>query len=68
MVDVGITIEGQAVEELPEEILCQMRFHHVDLEQATPVVCTYDKKELEEERASSADIGGSDKGNSNSFF
>jgi len=37
VVDLGITIEGQAKDELPEEILCQTRYHHVDLEQAVTV-------------------------------
>jgi hypothetical protein len=37
VVDLGIAIEGQKEEELPEVILCQARFDHVDLENATPL-------------------------------
>lgn len=35
VVDLGITIQGESEEELPEVILCQARFDHVDLEAAT---------------------------------
>lgn len=36
--DLGITLEGETEEELPEVILCQARFDHVDLESATPIL------------------------------
>jgi len=37
VIDLGITIEGQIEYELPEEILCQTRFHYVNLEDAVAV-------------------------------
>lgn len=35
VVDLGITVQGETEDELPEVILCQARFDHVDLESAT---------------------------------
>lgn len=37
VVDLGITVQGETEDELPEVILCQARFDHVDLESATLV-------------------------------
>ena len=37
VVDVGITLQGDSEDELPEQILCQARFDHVDLNAAVPV-------------------------------
>lgn len=38
VVDLGFTLEGETEEELPEVILCQARFDHVDLEAAHPIL------------------------------
>ena len=35
--DLGITLQGESEEELPEVILCQARFDCVDLEAGVPV-------------------------------
>lgn len=37
IVDVGVTIQGETDAELPEIVLCQTRFDHVDLENATDI-------------------------------
>jgi hypothetical protein len=37
VVDLGIAIQGETEDELPEVILCQTRFSRVDLESAVPV-------------------------------
>lgn len=37
VVDLGWTLQGEADAELPERVLCQTRFHHVDLEAGAEV-------------------------------
>lgn len=37
VVDLGWTLQGEADGELPERVLCQTRFHHVDLEAGAEV-------------------------------
>lgn len=36
--DIGITIQGEGEDELPEVVLCQNRFQNVDLDAAVPVL------------------------------
>ena len=37
VVDLGVCVQGEDEEELPEVIMCQTRFNRVDLESAVPV-------------------------------
>ena len=37
VVDLGITIQGESEEELPEVMLCQTRFDHIDMQVALPI-------------------------------
>lgn len=37
VVDIGIGIEPNLEEEMPEKLLCMMRFSHMDLDDATPI-------------------------------
>mmetsp|Transcript_28615 Transcript_28615/g.40779 ORF Transcript_28615/g.40779 Transcript_28615/m.40779 type:complete len:413 (+) Transcript_28615:40-1278(+) len=37
VVDIGVTIQGEEEEELPEVVLCQNRFEYVDLDAAAPI-------------------------------
>jgi hypothetical protein len=37
IVDLGITIQGETDDELPEQVLCQTRYDKVDLDSAVPV-------------------------------
>lgn len=37
IVDLGVGIEGTREDELPEAILCQTRFDHVDLDDGAPI-------------------------------